>query len=713
MFTPNQPSDSAQARKLPPLRSNLEFLRSAPTPDGIPTWTIVDPVRNRYFQIEWPVYQMIQRWHAGTVEQLHTVMGRETTCRTTVEDVEDLVKFLYANNLTEQSASGKHTDYQTQAQAGEQHWFMWLIHHYLFIKIPLLHPHGFLKATLPLVAPLYSAAAAWAFGGIGLAGLVLVSRQWDSFVSTFLYFFTWRGAALYGLSLCAVKVIHELGHAYTATRFGCRVPTIGVAFMVMMPVLYSDVSDSYRLTSKRKRLLIAAGGIIAELGLAAVALALWGFLPDGALRSIAFLVATTSLIMSLAINLNPLMRFDGYYLIADGLGIPNLQDRAFVFGQWRLRALLFGDRSAPPEPVSSGLRRTLVIYAWAIWLYRLVLFTGIAVMVYHYFFKALGILLFLVEILWFVALPIVREATGWWKSRALYAASPRAWITAVCVSLLLSLAFVPLSTRLSIPAVLQASAYATLYAPAPGRIQQRLVNHGQQVQAGDAILVLENPGLEREARLAETKVAMWDYRLGRQAAHADDRAQRQVLAESLKAGLAELAGLDAKRENLILKSPIAGVVRDEEDSLSPGRWIDEKLPVAFVIDPSRSAIEGLVGVGDLTYIAVGQPARFVPTDLTRPSIEAEVVEVAEVDQPDLVMPYLASLYGGDIPVRRDDHGRLRPDTSVYLVRVSPSGASVMADQAVSGHVLIQGQPSSLARRAWDQTVAVLVRESGF
>ena len=713
MLTPESPGTKPQQRKLPPLRTNLQFNRGTPTPDGVPTWTIVDPLRNRYFQIEWAVYQMIQRWNAGTIEKLHALMARETTCQMTVEDVEDLVRFLYANNLTERSPTGKHTDYQTQAQAGEQNWLMWLVHHYLFIKIPLVHPHNFLKATLPLVAPLYTAVAGWTFGVIGLAGLILVGREWDAFASTFLYFFSWRGAVLYTLSLGAVKIVHELGHAYTATRFGCRVPTMGVAFMVMMPVFYSDVSDSYRLTSKRKRLLIAAGGVIAELGLASMALFAWGFLPDGTARSIAFIVATTSVIMSLAVNLNPLMRFDGYYLLADGLGIPNLQDRAFAFGQWQLRSFLFGRFALPPETTSVALRRTFVAYAWATWLYRLILFTGIAVMVYHYFFKVLGIILFLVEIIWFIALPVVREVTGWWNNRALYAASSRAWATAVVMGILLLLVFIPLRTSISAPAVLQTASYTTIYAPTPGRISQVLIKDGQRVTAGEQIVVLENPSLEKEVRLTETKVAMWDYRLGRQASYDQDREQRQVIAESLKAGLTELAGLESKQANLILKAPMAGIIRDRADSLLPGRWIDQKLPVAYLVDAGHTEIDSLVSVDELAYIAVGHVGRFIPDDLTRSSLEAEVTEIDEVDQREFSTPYLASIFGGDVAVRKDAKGKLKAEVSVYRVRLRPLDAIWDTDQAVPGHVRIEGRPSSLAKRVWDHTVAILIRESGF
>lgn len=707
------PAQVPKERKLPPLRKNLQFLRGAPTSEGVPTWTVVDPVRNKYFQIEWNVYQLLQRWPCGTIEKLAEEIAHNTTSRIGMEDVEDLVKFLYANNLTEQSASGETKDYVQQEAARHQVWWQWLLHHYLFIKLPLVHPHQFLHATLPLVAPFYTAAAAWLFGTIGVVGLFLVGRQWDTFVSTFLHFFNWRGAVMYGAVLCLVKVVHELGHAYTATRFGCRVPTIGVAFMVMMPVLYSDVSDSYRLSSKRKRLAIAAAGVVAELGLAAIATVLWAFLPDGTLRSMAFVVATSSWIMSLTVNLNPLMRFDGYYLLADGLGLPNLQDRACAFGQWKLRELLFGAGSPQPESVGLSTRRIMIAYAWAMWVYRLVLFTGIAVMVYHHFSKALGIVLFLIEILFFICLPIWRELTAWWSRRAALAKTSRFAVTMAVVALLLTLACIPWSSRVAIPGVLYARSYATLYPPASGRIVAVSVRPGQHVRKADTLLILESPKLAKDAILAQTQVDQLDFRLQRHAGYADDRAQGQVIAESLKAKLAELDGLVERQGNLLLQSPIDGVVVDRADSLYPGRWINEKLAVAYVIDPQEAAITALAPVEDLNVLAVGQEALFIPNDVTRSARRARVTEIRDVDEQDFSLPYLASIYGGEVPARKDARGRVQAEQSVYRVELEVLDQTEPVDQTVTGQLHVTGKTESLAERAWDRVVTVMIRESGF
>jgi putative peptide zinc metalloprotease protein len=427
----------------------------------------------------------------------------------------------------------------------------------------------------------------------------------------------------------------------------------------------------------------------------------------------AFVVASTSWIMSLTVNLNPLMRFDGYYLLADGLGLPNLQDRACAFGQWKLRELLFAAGSPPPEAVGPSTSRIMIAYAWAMWAYRLILFTGIAVMVYQHFFKALGIVLFLVEIIFFICLPIWRELTAWWSRRAAFARTSRFAVTMTVVALLLTLTFIPWSSRVAIPGVLQARSYATLYPPAAGRIVTVSVRPGQHVRKGDTLLILEIPKLAKDAALVQTQVDQLDFRQQRQAGYADDRAQGRVIAESLKAKLAELDGLVERQGNLLLKSPIDGVVVDRADSLYPGHWINEKLAIAYVIDPQEAAIAALAPVEDLNVLAVGQEALFIPNDVTRSARRARVTEIRDVDEQDFSLPYLASIYGGDVPARKDVRGRVQAEQSVYRVELEVLDQTGPVDQTVTGQLHVTGKTESLAERAWDRVVAVMIRESGF
>ncbi len=155
--------------------------------------------------------------------------------------------------------------------------------------------------------------------------------------------------------------------------------------------------------------MIGGAGVTVELVLACLATFAWPFLAEGPLKSLAFSIATVGWVLSLAINLNPLMRFDGYYLFADALGIDNLQSRAFSLGRWRMRELLFGLGAKPPEQFDKKTTRILVWFAWAVWIYRLILFTGIALLVYYMSFKILGLVLFAVEIIYFIAKPVAQR----------------------------------------------------------------------------------------------------------------------------------------------------------------------------------------------------------------------------------------------------------------------------------------------------------------
>jgi putative peptide zinc metalloprotease protein len=452
---------------LPVLRDDLQILSGTPTAEGVPTWNILDPVRQQYFQIGWSAFQLLSQWHLGSATRLIDVVSRSTTVEATQRDVMELIQFLYRHNLTRDAAMGGGQGLFAQAEQAKQHWLLKLLHNYLFFRIPLLNPDRFLQKTLPLVEPLFTKTALICVVLLGVIGCIGIVRQWESFANTFLYFFSPQGLTAYVLGLIAIKVLHELGHAYTAARYGCQVQTMGIGFLIMVPVLYTDTTDSWKLTSRKQRAAIAAAGTVVELSMAMIATFLWHLCPEGVLKSVLFVLATTSWIMGLFINLNPMLRFDGYYVLSDWLGVPNLQSRAFAFGKWNLREWLFGWGDAPPEELPGPRQRLLTGYAWSTWVYRAFMFLGIAVLVYYFFFKVLGLFLFLVEIGWFLAWPVYQEVQVWWKRREEVITSWRGRLVGAVVMVILILGCIPLDRMVSIPAVLEARERATIFSPVP------------------------------------------------------------------------------------------------------------------------------------------------------------------------------------------------------------------------------------------------------
>ena len=356
--------------KLPILRDDLELLPGPKVRGGAPTWTIYDPVRSRYFRISQVAFELLNHWHLGDWSKISEAVAHVSGRRPQEVERDWIVRFLNANMLIRRESPADMADLSMVHQAGNTSWFNWALHHYLFFRIPLVRPQRFLDATLPLARLFMSTGALIALLLIAVFGGYLALRQWDAYLATFLHFTNTEGLLWYGLALLLAKVLHELGHAYTATHYGCRVPSMGFAFLVMWPVLYTDTSDAWRLTRKDQRLVIGAAGMFSELALAVLATFLWSFLPDGPARSAAFIVATVTWVMTLAVNLNPFMRFDGYYLLSDALEVENLQDRAFAHAKWWMRERLFGFGDGAPEAFPAHLARILIAYAVATWVYR-------------------------------------------------------------------------------------------------------------------------------------------------------------------------------------------------------------------------------------------------------------------------------------------------------------------------------------------------------
>ncbi|HYE36511.1 HlyD family efflux transporter periplasmic adaptor subunit [Methylocaldum sp.] len=707
---------AGQPQGLPPLREELTLLPGPRQVDGAPTWTLHDPASNRFFRIGWREFEVLSRWHLGEPSAIAEAVNTQTTLTVSANDIGGFAEFLGRHSLLRMPGVDSRR-FLEQAQKARRSPWATLLHNYLFFRVPLFHPHRFLARIYPRIAWIYSGYVALTLALLALIGLYLISRQWERFIGTFLHFFDWSGLVYYAAAISAAKIVHELGHAFTAFRYGCRIPTMGVAFMVMWPMLYTDVGDAWQIVARRPRLAIAGAGVAAETGLAAVCTLLWSFLPDGPVRSAAFLLATSGWLLTLGINLNPFMRLDGYYLLADWLGVDNLQPRSFAYTRWHLRRLLFGIADAPPERLPARRARFFIVYAWCTWLYRFFLFLGIALLVYHFFFKLAGLLLMLVEVGWFVALPVARELLVWRRLPAHAFNARRTRITWACAVFLSGLLLVPWRTGVQVPALLKVENYAEIFVRHGARLDALLAGDNQRVTAGQPLAVLSSADLDYKLDEARQEVDLLQWQLAYFGLELKLMEQRQVLLKQLETSTAKLSGFQEQRRELTVQAPMAGVIRDVSDQADIGQWLGEGERLMVVVDPDRPMLEAYIAEDELLLIKEGAPARFYPDDPSLPPVNCHVIRVDHASAAALP-PYFASLYEGPLPVRPVSRSgsSLVPETAVYRLILKPDEGDFSptgVQPVIRGAARVEGVARSLLERVWRQTVAVLIRESGF
>jgi len=697
--------------QLPALRPDLQLSPASPALDGSPQWTLADPVRGRYFKLGEAAIRLLRHWARGDPQRVLAAANSEPGVALGGTEVEELLGFLRAHDLIAALDEEQRASYAGKAAAQRHGLWQALLHQYLFFRIPLWRPDAFLNRAWPWLER-YGRRLLQVDLPLTLGlGLFLVARDWERFLATFPHLFSLGGALAFGTALLFAKLCHEFGHAFMAKRAGCRVQSMGVAFMVLLPLFYTDVSDAWRVNDRRSRLLIGAGGILAELLLACIALLAWSLLPDGAARTAAFMLASATWLTTLAINLNPFMRFDGYFLLSDYWGVDNLQGRAFALCRWRLREALFGYGEAMPEPLSVPLQRRLLWWGYASWLWRAALFLGIALAVYHLFFKLLGIFLMLVELLWFIGLPIWREICEWWKRRQ-QAQPSQGIFSGMALLAVIALLVMPWRSGVEVPAMLEAARVSALHAPVSARLKQLRVSDGQRVQAGDVLLELESPDLEARQTIARSEIQILQLQLRRQAGRSETVADVGVLEQQLAEALAEYRGLAAQRARLLLRAPHAGVIRDVQRDLTPGRWLQPQTLLARVVD-EKVRLRGYLQEELLWRVDVGAEGRFIADDPLRPALPVRLTEVNATGASYLDIEALASDHTGPIAVRRDQQQRAQPVQAQYAVRLALVDEVEMPAQPQRGIVLLQGRRESLLGSVWRRVAALGVRETGF
>ncbi|AWK89731.1 HlyD family efflux transporter periplasmic adaptor subunit [Azospirillum thermophilum] len=697
---------------LPHLRDELVLYSGPRTADGAPTWSLHDPVRNVFFSIDWPSFEILCRWTLGEPGAILASLNEGTPLQAELEDVKAVERFLLENELVRSDRPQQTARLRQQAEKRRARPGRWLLHHYLFFRVPLWRPDRWLARTLPWVEPLFSRSFMMLTLLALAVGLFETSRQWEHFVTTLVDTFSMEGVAGFMVALVFAKLLHELGHAYTAKRFGCRVPAMGVAFLVLFPVAYTDVNEVWKLDDRRKRLAVGFAGIRTEILLAAWATLFWALAPDGAFRGMMFMLATTTWVTTVAVNASPFMRFDGYFMLMDWTGLANLHQRASAMGRWRLRELLFGLGDPPPEALPAGQRRGMVLFAYATWAYRLVVFGGIAILVYNLAPKPVGPLLGAIELWVFILQPVWRELSMWGKTMGRIARSARFLATLGVLAALAAVALVPWDSRIHAQGLLRPVGYYSIIVPEAARVVAMPVASGAAVAKDDILFELDSPDLDYKHRAKEIQAATTSWQTAAAGVNGDLREKLGTIQATRARLAAEIVGVSAERSRFQIKAPADGTVFLSDLSLRPGNWIKKNETIATLLDGRRWQVVTYLPEADLARVRVGDAARFYPE---HSGLDVRRLTVAAIDRDAtrvLSDGILGSTSGGRILVR-DTAGGPVPETAIYRVTLSlPDDQPPQAAALLRGSLVLSGAPKSLMGDFLRSAASLLIRESG-
>ncbi|TWU54575.1 Peptidase family M50 [Rubripirellula tenax] len=530
----------------------------------------------------------------------------------------------------------------------------------LAIRLPGIDPTPWLGYLDPIARVLFSPFAIVAGIAVMLVAVSMAVSRWSVFAENLSTaagrFDLW---VVLVLAIAMTKITHELAHAMVCRKLGGQCTEIGVMFLVGIPCLYCDVSDAWMIPRPWKRMLVSAAGMIAELMIAAIATWVWVFTIDGPLRDVCVTVMVVCSASTVLFNGNPLMRYDGYYILSDAIGIPNLAGRANALANDRLRNFLWGVAPVYSSSVDDAGARSigLIAYFIASVVYRWMVYSALATVFYAWAKSHGGGDLALIVIGSLLMSFLVRGFPRWFKkpctqSRSSDFFSTRPGLALAGLSaLLVAGAFVPLPRSVTAPSITQPQSAETLVVTLPGRVQNA-VRGGTVVQPGQVVCSLVDDDAAqhrlsmttRRDQLVSTLASLQNRRGIDSDAASTIPATRRALDETEK----QIKLVDRELDRRSIRATVRGVAFDPERmAMSPVRaedsqfWsgtpldldnrgarLDEGTTICVIGDEVERDAIAYIRQQDVELVRVGQPVAILVADRPRGSVRGVIMEVA-------------------------------------------------------------------------------------
>lgn len=469
------------------------------------------------------------------------------------------------------------------------------------LRFPLVDPDRFLVKWMPLVRPLFSWAVVllWVFV-VGFA-VVLAALHWPELTQNMAdRILKPENLVILWLVYPVVKLLHELGHAFATRIWGGEVHEMGVMLLALTPIPYVEASASAAFPDKRKRMAVAAAGMAVELFVAAVALFLWLHVESGQVSAVLYNVMLVGGISTLLFNGNPLLRYDGYYILADYIEIPNLAQRSTRYLGYLLQRYLFGIHDASSPVTSPGEPLWFIGYGIASFFYRLMVLAFLALFISSKLFFV-GVFIALWGLCTQIVVPAVRhswlffQSAGGRRKRVRFIAASLSFVA--IISLVLFAVPAPLRTRAE--GVVSLPEHSRVRAGTDCFVAALLAEDGQTVGVGEPLVRCEDPYLASEVRVLEATLEEVKARYS--AEPMQSRVQREIYRDKQKTVQADLARTREKANELTLSSPSGGTFILPDGPRLIGRFIRQGDLLGYIVGTSKISV---VVVVDQTEIAL-------------------------------------------------------------------------------------------------------------
>ena len=555
-------------------------------------WYVVrDPAGNQFHRLSDPAYRFVGLLDGSRTigEAWDLVGGQLADDAPTQPEVIQILSQLFAANLIETDVTPDSAVVLKRQKMHNQRQMQQKLMNILFPRIPVWDPDMFIKTWMPPIRLLLSWLGAIVWLGVIIAAIISIAPMWTELQGAAKNAIDPGNWAWLWVTFVVIKFIHEMGHAFSCRRFGGEVHEVGIMLLVLVPTPYVDASTAWAFPNKWKRVFVGAGGMIFELFVAAICAFIWKATYGSGSNLVNQLAYNTMLIASVStivFNANPLLRYDGYYILSDFWEIPNLQRKASEYALGLVKRHIFRVKQQQPLPPLKQ-RIELLVYAIASSGYRVFVSLAIAYMLFFTLpqeIKVVGLIMGATAFGTFAIFPLFKLAKYLATEPELHRKRGRAvaFSLAVAAILIALVGIVKFPVTVRAEGVLEAAARQTLRVETPGFVEKVLVKDGDVVKQGQLLIVLRND--DETNKLMTSAIDLQVVGLELQSSRVGDAAKYAIDLERQNRLTKILSEQKDKVGKLEIRSPINGrVVAPQIDNLK-GSFLPKAQEVAEVTE---------------------------------------------------------------------------------------------------------------------------------